>query len=248
MQYLGHEHQSKNASVVYWIHHKKHSNIFAQGYVGITNQTAKERWQGHRNAASKKTGRNSCAALNRAINKYDDLIFEVILVADTREYCERIEGLLRPKQRIGWNIARGGMPVDTFMGGMAIKYRWLEHWKNNPTEAANRWWKAEMVELRKQIKRLRVKERRFNNDPTTRAISSRNKVGCTGVTWYKPYGKWLSQIMFNRRLYCIGYYSSIDEAIEARKNAEVLVIAYKNGEIDDKTAVSLMRAKRSLES
>ena len=142
--YKGTEHQPKGASVVYWIHKPEHTDITKQGYVGITNRPVKERWSSHK-LASKKTPDEHCAVVNRAIQKYPNLIYEVVLVADTREYCEKIEGLLRPHNRIGWNIARGGMMVDTMMGGIGHKYKWVKHWIDNPIEAADRWWNAEKL-------------------------------------------------------------------------------------------------------
>jgi len=81
----GHEHQPKGASVVYWIHRPEHTDITKQGYVGITNKRARERWAEHRRA-SRKNPDEHCAVVNRAICKYPDLIYEVVLVADTREY------------------------------------------------------------------------------------------------------------------------------------------------------------------
>jgi len=86
---------------VYWIHHPEHTDMFTQGYIGITNNT-KTRWNDHNK-------RPSNLHIERAIKKYgwDSLVKEVVLVAD-RNYCLNIELQLRPKNSIGWNVVLGG--------------------------------------------------------------------------------------------------------------------------------------------
>jgi len=89
------------ASVVYWLHTKEHTNMFTQGYVGITNNINARL----RNHKSKKYN----AHLKNAILKYgwDNIIKQVILVAE-ETYCLMIETQIRPKGNIGWNIIEGG--------------------------------------------------------------------------------------------------------------------------------------------
>ena len=86
---------------LYWIHHKDHTDIFTQGYVGITCRL-RERLYRH-----KKFTQN--AHLKNAINQYgwDNLIKEIVLVAD-ESYCLMIETQLRALKNIGWNIIEGG--------------------------------------------------------------------------------------------------------------------------------------------
>ena len=89
------------SSVVYWIHCKEHTDMFTQGYVGITKHYNKR--------LSQHKKRPSNPHLKFAISKYgwDNLIKEVILIAE-ESYCLLIESLLRSKNTIGWNIAKGG--------------------------------------------------------------------------------------------------------------------------------------------
>ena len=86
---------------LYWIHHKDHTDIFTQGYVGITRKL-KQRFYRH-----KKFTQN--AHLKNAITHYgwDNLVKEVILIAD-EAYCLMIESQLRALKNIGWNIVEGG--------------------------------------------------------------------------------------------------------------------------------------------
>ena len=90
--------------LVYWIHLEEHTDIFSQGYVGITTQSLEDRLYDH--VALAQSG--GTTTLSNAIRKYSDrLVVEPILVS-TRSYCLGIEKSLRPTDRIGWNRAQGG--------------------------------------------------------------------------------------------------------------------------------------------
>ena len=94
-------------SSVYWIHRPEHTDMFSQGYIGVSNNT-KLRWREHET----RTGN---AHLKRAIAKYswDNLVKEVIVIADEL-YCLAVEFKLRSADKIGWNIvAGGGMPPSS---------------------------------------------------------------------------------------------------------------------------------------
>jgi predicted GIY-YIG superfamily endonuclease len=86
---------------VYWIHNPEHTDMFTQGYIGIT-KNIKKRWSDH----AKRTANNH---LLHAIKKYgwDSLVKEVVLVAD-EAYCLMVEAKLRAEDKIGWNIIKGG--------------------------------------------------------------------------------------------------------------------------------------------
>lgn len=92
---------------VYWIHHPEHTDMFTQGYIGVSKDL-KKRWNDH----AKRTGNTH---LLNAIKKYgwDSLVKEVVLVAD-EAYCLMIEAKLRAEDKMGWNITKGGgMPPLT---------------------------------------------------------------------------------------------------------------------------------------
>jgi len=239
----GHKHQPNGASVVYWIHRPEHTDITKQGYVGITNKRARERWAEHKRA-SRKNPDEHCAVVNRAICKYPDLIYEVVLVADTREYCERIEGLLRPTNGIGWNIARGGMPVDTMMGGIANRERWIKYWIDNPIEAANRWWDTEQRLLNKQALEYRKanKPKAFTKE---RKVSARNKSGYTGVTWYAKYGNWHSQIGIGGKPIGLGYFDTKEEGYAVYLEAKKIRTLHREGTLSLNDAIEAICALQS---
>lgn len=103
---------------VYWLKLPEHTDMFSQGYVGITNST-KDRFESHKNRTQNKH-------LKNAIDKYgwDNLIKEVVLVSD-KSYCLMIEKILRPLKNIGWNIIEGGgMPPKTLKGCNKGKPSW----------------------------------------------------------------------------------------------------------------------------
>ena len=241
--FKGTEHQPKGASVVYWIHRPEHTDITKQGYVGITHNLAKNRWLDHQ-SASRCTPDAHCAIVNRAIRKYSDLIYEIVLVADTREYCERIEGLLRPTNKIGWNIARGGMPVDTMMGGVANKERWLQYWIDNPVEAANRWWITERKLLNKQAtaKRIANKPKPFTQEVRS---NNRNKSGYAGVSWFANYSKWRSQIGIRPLVIGLGYFDTQEQAYAMYLQANAIRLMWRQGRINKDNAIDKIKSLRA---
>ena len=86
---------------VYWIHHPDHTDMFSQGYIGVS-KNAERRWEEHLKKSENRHFRF-------AINKYgwENLVKEQILIAE-EDYCLDIERKLRPAVDIGWNIAIGG--------------------------------------------------------------------------------------------------------------------------------------------
>ena len=233
--YKGTQYQMDGASVVYWIHKPKHTDITKEGYVGITSNKAQERWADHK-SASRSSTKDNCKIINNAIRKHKDLIYEVVLVADTRDYCERIEGLLRPTNRIGWNIAIGGMPVDTMMGGIATRNRWIQYWINNPTEAAERWWESERLMLKKQATKQR-KEKKPKPFTQERKSSALNKSGYTGVAWFPNYDKWRAQIGIRPMVIGLGYFESKEDAHQMYLKADAVKLLWRQGFIDKNQAI-----------
>jgi group I intron endonuclease len=124
---------------VYWIHNPEHTDMFTQGYIGITKNIAK-RFEEHKN-------RPSNTHLKNAINKYgwDNLVKEVILVAD-KAYCLMIEIKLRANNQIGWNVAKGGgnPPICTRTG-------WKHTKETNEKNRLAHLGKAHSIESRKKI-------------------------------------------------------------------------------------------------
>lgn len=96
---------------VYWIRLPEHTDVFTQGYVGVTKNTAKSRFCGHLQEATTKR-RSQTSRLHNYIRKHgrQGLIFETLVISDL-EYAFELEKKLRPTERIGWNVAIGGLNV-----------------------------------------------------------------------------------------------------------------------------------------
>lgn len=61
-----------------------------------------------------------------------------------------------------------------------------------------------------------------------RTKQKRNKSGQTGVIWSKRYNKWIASIRVNTKYKHLGSFTDIDEAIKARKDAEILYDYHPN--------------------
>ena len=87
---------------VYWIRQAKHTDPFAEGYIGITINLD-ERLRHHKNNKRKTPFTN-------AIKKYgwDNLVVEVLHKSLSQQEALTLEETFRPTQRIGWNCQKGG--------------------------------------------------------------------------------------------------------------------------------------------
>lgn len=91
---------------VYWIHLPEHTDLFSQGYIGVTSKTAAFRFNQHKQDARRKE--YATWHFTKALKKYGDrLVCDTVLVGE-EEYCYGVEFKLRPENNIGWNTAAGG--------------------------------------------------------------------------------------------------------------------------------------------
>lgn len=104
---------------VYWVRLSTHTNIFTEGYVGVTKQKVAQRFSQHLSKSKKRDN----LPLYNALRKYKDVIAETVLVGDI-DYVYDVEKLLRPTDRIGWNCAQDG---DKSSLGRVYKERTKEH-------------------------------------------------------------------------------------------------------------------------
>lgn len=61
-----------------------------------------------------------------------------------------------------------------------------------------------------------------------RSFNKNNNSGHIGVSWYKRYGKWNATIGISGKQKNLGYFSSMGDAIKARKNAESELCYHNN--------------------
>lgn len=102
-------------AIVYWIRKPEHTDLFTQGYIGVSSRTLEERIAEH----VKVSGENhkKVYAIHKAIRSIgiDNLICSVVIIAD-EDYCYEVESKLRPTKKIGWNLAEGGSKPPSKLG------------------------------------------------------------------------------------------------------------------------------------
>ena len=94
---------------IYWIRLQGHTDMFSQGYIGVTGQGVDERYRQHLKNAASEDKRRSSPILAKAIRKHgkDNMIITTVVLGD-RDYIYELERKLRPVDRIGWNTISGG--------------------------------------------------------------------------------------------------------------------------------------------
>jgi len=97
-----------NQTFVYWIHLPDHTDVYSQGYVGVSNNPTR-RLQEHKNSTDNKH-------LSSALTKYSDSVLQTVIFNGDSESCYLYEERLRPTTNIGWNINRGGTNPPSRIG------------------------------------------------------------------------------------------------------------------------------------
>lgn len=106
---------------VYWIHLPEHTDMFTEGYIGVTKTTAADRYKSHVN--SSRLNKKHHLKISYAIRKYgaDNLIVETLVICD-EDYSLWLEEKLRPELEIGWNLAKGGSKPPVRKGPMGPEF------------------------------------------------------------------------------------------------------------------------------
>ena len=60
-----------------------------------------------------------------------------------------------------------------------------------------------------------------------RRTPKNNTSGVKGVSWYPKYNKWIARINVNKKRISLGYFENFDDAVKARKEAELKYYEYK---------------------
>lgn len=117
--------------VVYHICRSGDTDDLNKGYIGISCEH-EGRWGRH------KAGYSGSVIVNRAYEKYDDIV-ERVLVIGSKEYCQEVEEKLRPSERIGWNIAKGGGMPPNLSGKVMSDEQKAKIGKSNGGQNNIRW-------------------------------------------------------------------------------------------------------------
>lgn len=90
-------------SYIYWIHLANHTDILSEGYVGITEMTVDKRFSTHL-----KDSKSKGLPIHRAIRKYGNQLIVTTICECSTNYALFLEEKLRPSEKIGWNLVKGG--------------------------------------------------------------------------------------------------------------------------------------------
>ncbi len=89
------------AHSVYWIRKPEHTDMFSQGYIGVSKHWGKR--------VIEHSRRKDNFYLANVTAKYGwDALVKTQIVIGAEDYCLEIEAKLRPTDKIGWNLVRGG--------------------------------------------------------------------------------------------------------------------------------------------
>ena len=94
-------------AVLYWLHLKEHTDVFTQGYVGVTTRLIEVRFKEH------------CSRFNNSYNSYNPLhlafaqhglenIIKTRLCVCSADEAYGLEKIFRPFEYMGWNTVEGG--------------------------------------------------------------------------------------------------------------------------------------------
>ena len=75
--------------------------------------------------------------------------------------------------------------------------------------------------IRANNKWANLREVTHAENQKNRVLTSKNKSGCVGVSWIKARSKWYASISVNRKTLPLGTYENKDDAIKARKKADI---------------------------
>jgi group I intron endonuclease len=134
---------------VYWIRRTCHSDIFSEGYIGISNNT-KRRFSEHKKNNSKHS------AVSSAIKKYDDIVYEILYENLSLGEAIKKEIEYRPKKEIGWNIAEGGDMPPNMKGIKRPDHSKKMKGSNNPFYG-----KKHSKETRKKLSEMKSGEKNY---------------------------------------------------------------------------------------
>lgn len=142
---------------IYWIKKKEHTNILSEGYVGISNSPERRLIEHSLNESI--VGNN--------IRKYkDDIELVVIYHFSNKDEALSKEKELRPRKRIGWNIAVGGQTPPEIKNNIEVHKKISETLKKLGTNPySEKTHSKESIEKAKET-RLKKKYRWYYNEIT----------------------------------------------------------------------------------
>ncbi len=105
---------------------------------------------------------------------------------------------------------------------LAHRLAWLYEYGNFPKNIDH----INQIKTDNRISNLRQVTQTENNK--NKSIMKNNTSGQCGVVWHKKSSKWQSQIVVNKKNIYLGLFKKYSDAVDARKNAEVVYGFHKN--------------------
>ena len=101
------EFPEEKTAVVYWLHLKEHTDVYTQGYVGVTTRLIEVRFKEH--CTKFNSSYNSYSPLHLAFAQYGlENIVRTRLCVCSESQAYYVEKLFRPFEYMGWNTTEGG--------------------------------------------------------------------------------------------------------------------------------------------
>lgn len=131
------------------------------------------------------------------------------------KYPNRVAGLINPRGY--WRVCIDYKVYQAHRIIWAMEYG---HWPKKEIDH------IDGDKTNNRLSNLRLVDRVENS--RNLSIASNNTSGVTGVSWHKKCNKWTVRIRYNGYYHYLGLFSSFDEAVKVRKNAEARLGFHKN--------------------
>ena len=105
---------------------------------------------------------------------------------------------------------------------LAHRLAWLFVYEKMPSVIDH----IDLCKTNNAIENLRDVNHKSNSK--NRGMDKRNNSGCVGVSWCKQTNRWRAQIVLEGKSKTLGRYTDYSDAVNARKNAEILYGFYEN--------------------
>lgn len=247
--YKGHDIRPDNSCAVYWIHAPEHSDVFTEGYVGVTSKPPKERWNSH--IYERNRGARRGRPLSKAILESSHLIFEVIAYCSDYQQALDMEAKLRPDIFIGWNTMRGANVIDPLLGGLLNGQRIINEKKKSvpgylttKQRAEQRRWEVQQRQERMESYKD-IFEHLLKPQVLHRKANKCNKTGIKGVTWFERYEMWRVQARIDNVNICIRYTPDLQVAESIAIKANAIRFQWLLNEITTDCAIIAIKALRN---
>lgn len=178
---------------VYWIRNADHTNVYEQGYVGITNNTSR------RMAYHEKGVNGDNRRLYEAIQRGAEM--EILHEVGEQTIALQYEKVYRPHPYIGWNINPGGLGTPDQTGK---KFTSPNHGMRNKTHSNKtkklmsesrkrwKWWNDGVNNVRAERCPAGYKPGRVVNYRYNLTDRGRRNIGRSGRTIATPHGNFCS--------------------------------------------------------